>query len=294
MQMSANRLFVLVEGKETDPYFYSGIVRPICDAANIPCDIVRSDFVSGSGGKNNLIELYKYLHSVGTLTVVSGNAQKSCIFYLDKDIDDLMGKLISSPHLVYTPFYCAENGLFMYGDLALAAAAASSLDPEPLRTRIPDRDQWRRQKAEHWKRFLILCLLSHKLGLNCDCHYGGMASPLNAPADAPTNLTQAGAIESDLQSRSGLPAAKFKLKLRAITRYVERTYRRGLHDTLFNGKWYLEFLRREISIAAGTSRHHSPANRTLIASLSLTLNFSAQWTDHFRKPLSDLIKAASL
>lgn len=292
--MSTNRLFVLVEGKNADPFFYGSLLRSTCRAAGVPCDFVRADFVSGSGGKKTLIEIYKYLHSAGSLVLNSGHGRKSCMLYLDKDLDDVTHKLIKSPHVVYTPFYCTENGLFMHGNIVIAAAAASSLDPEKLRARIPVPEIWRRQRIEHWKEFLILCLLSHKLALNCECHYGGMTSPLNVPADAPTDLTRVAAIKTDLQTRAGLSTTKFNLKFKSQVRYIDRVFRKGLYDSLFNGKWYLELLRREIVIAAAGTSYHNPSNNTLTTSLSLTLDFDGPWASHFKQPLSDLISTAGL
>lgn len=287
--MSTNVLFVLVEGKHTDPFFYSRLLRPVCDAAGIPCDIVLANILSGPGGKNTLIDLYKYLDANSSLTYQARNLRKWCIFYMDKDVDDVMRKLIKSQHVVYTPFYCVENGLFMHGNPVDAAAAASSLDPAKIKPRIPGCGDWRRQKAECWKEFLVLSLLSHKLRVNCDCHYGRMKSPLNAPAEASTNTQRAEAIGAELRSQSGLPVSRFDLKLRATKRYVECTYRRGLHDLLFNGKWYFEFLRREINLAAGGKRYNNPSTGALTAALNLTLDFDGEWTEHFRRPLRDLI-----
>jgi hypothetical protein len=293
MQMSRHSLFVLVEGKEVDPFFYSGLLRPVCAALGSSCDIVRADFVTGTGGKQTLLQLHKYLESVGSLILQVGSVRKSCIFYLDKDIDDLLGKLVLSKHVVYTPFYCVENVLFVYGRIVRAAAAASSLDPENLERRIPDGNDWRRQSAENWKEFLVLSLLSQRLGVNCDCHYARTTSPLNVPPEAPTDLARASAIRTDLQVRSGLNRRSFDLRLGAIRRYVDCVYQQGRHDRLFNGKWYFELLRREINIAAGGRRYNSPPTTALTAALGLTLDFEGSWSEPFRQPLRDLIGTPS-
>jgi hypothetical protein len=289
--MSTNRLFAFVEGKDTDPFFYSALTRPICQAAGVPFDIVRSDIIAGSGGKQTLIALYLYLKLNHSLIQDVGKSPKWCLFFLDKDVDDVLRKLVNSPHIVYTPSYCVENLLFVHGELVLAAAAASSLEIDKIAAKIPDPDAWPRQKAEHWEEFLILSLLSHKLGVNCDCHYGRNSSPLNTPAEAPTNRGKADQIKAQLKADSGLPPAKFDQKFRSVSRYVACRYRKGLHDTLFNGKWYVEFLRREINSAAGGKRHNNPATGTLIATLNITLDFNAPWAEHFKKPLRDLINA---
>jgi hypothetical protein len=285
IQISRNGLFVIVEGKKTDPFFYSRLIGPICAAAGISYDIVYGNSVEGLGGKSTLIGLYEGLESNKLLARRDGNLDKRCLFYLDKDVDDVMHKLIRSPHVVYTPFHCVENALFMYGKLVDAAAAASSLDPARLAARMANPLEWCRQKAAHWKDFLVLCLLSHKLGINCECHYKCMRSPINSPPDAPVDAQKAEAIRADLQARSGLSDSGFNLKFRASSRYVECAFKKGLHDLLFNGKWYFELLRREIKLAGGGDA----SNDALIAALNLTVDFDGTWTEPFRRPLQELI-----
>lgn len=287
--MSTKQLFILVEGSDVDPFFYSRLLRPVCESAQIPCDVVRGDIVSGNGGKQTLLELHQYLASTGSLVQQIGTTRKWCLFCLDKDIDDLTGKLVSSRHIVYTPFYCVENALFMYGEVVTAAAAASSLDPEEIRARIPSCDEWRRRKTEHWKEFLVLSLLSNRLRVNCACHYGRRTSPLNAPADGPTDMQRADTIRQELRTRARLPLQTFDRKLGAVRRYVECRYRKNLHDTLFNGKWYIEFLRREIHLVSEGRRRNNPPTSALVGALNLSIDFSGPWTEHFRQPLRDLI-----
>jgi len=113
---------------------------------------------------------------------------------------------------------------------------------------------------------------------------------LNTPADAPTDRQLAGQIQAGLQARSGLPAKRFQRKLRSTRRFVDSRFRTGLHDSLFNGKWYLELLRREIDLATGGNDPSSPANRTIIAALNAALDFNGLWAEHFRQPLRELIR----
>jgi len=289
MRMSSRTLFVLVEGKNIDPFFYAQLVSPVCKDAGIAYEIIRSDFVAGSGGKQTLLELHKYLASVDSLTYDAENGRKHCIFFLDKDVDDTLCKLVRSKHLVYTPFYSVENALFAHGQLVLASAAAASLDPGDVVARIPDPAAWRRQVAELWREFLILSLLSVKIGAHCACHYASMTSPLNTPADSPTDMVRAVQVRSALRTASGLGQQKFDLKLQAVRRYVQRVYGKGWHDVLFNGKWYFEPLRREMSLIPGAGAHNKPSNGALISALSSSLDFSAGWADHFKQPLRDLL-----
>ena len=291
MQMSATRVFVLVEGKRTDPFFYAELAGSVCEAAGLSYEIVRANLFGDGGGKQILSKLYEYLQANKSLSDRTKGAPSLCVFYLDKDVDDILRDLIRSPHVVYTPFYTVENTLFVHGELVKAAAAAASLEVAAIRARIPDNGAWLREKAEQWKDFVVLCLLSRKNSLNCDCNYGCNTSPLNYPPEAPTDKVAVLARKAELQVRLGLPAERFERKFRAAARLIDRIYRSGQHGVVFNGKWYRGLLVREIELAAGGQEYDkSSLANSLISALRASLDFNAGWADHFKDPLRELIK----
>src|SRR5260370_23440975 len=234
--MSATRVFIFVEGRHTDVFFYGELSRPVCDSAGLEREIVRADRVSGSGGKQDLLALYRYLEAADSLTERSKGTESWCLFYLDKDVDDILGQVVLSPHIVYTPCYTVENALFMYGDLIRAMAAASSLDPARLTRRIPDKTAWAREKANAWKEFVALCLFSQKYGVHTDCTYKRNSSPLHESGSHDL-AGQLQVRKNELQQRSGLTAEQIERKFQASLRLVERIYKKNLHDSVFNGKW---------------------------------------------------------
>ncbi len=133
----------------------------------------------------------------------------------------------------------------MYGDLIRAMAASSSVDAAGLARRIPDKTTWARGKAEAWREFVALCLFSQKHGIHTDCTYKCNSSPLHeSGAETVADRLQARKIE--LQQRSGLTAEQIERKFRASLRMVDRIYRKNQHDAMFNGKWYVPLLMREI------------------------------------------------
>jgi hypothetical protein len=287
--MSATRVFIFVEGKHTDVFFYGELSRSVCDGAGLEREIVRADRVSGSGGKQSLLGLYRYLESAGSLVDRSKGVESWCLFYLDKDVDDILGKAELSPHIVYTPCYTIENALFMYGDLIRAMAAASSLDAADLALRIPDKTAWAREKADVWREFIALCLFSQKYGIHTDCTYKCNSSPLHA-GGAETVADRLRARKVDMQQRSGLTAEQIERKFRAALRMIDRIYRKHQHDSVFNGKWYVPLLMQEIVAAAGGEQYSTHAlSNGLTSALRATLDFNGLWADHFKAPLRELM-----
>ena len=287
--MSATRVFILVEGRHADVFFYGELSRPVCEAVGLEFEIVRADRVSESGGKQNLLALYRYLEAVDSLTEHSKGTESWCLFYLDKDVDDILGQAVLSPHIVYTPCYSVENALFIYGDVIRAMAAASSLDAARIRLRVPDKIIWAREKATAWREFVALCLFSQKHDIHTDCTYKRNSSPLHE-SGTETVAERLEARKIDLQQRSGLTAEQIERKFLASLRLIERTYRKNQHDSVFNGKWYVPLLMKEIEVAAEGEQYNAHAlSNSLAAALKATLDFNGVWTDHFRAPLRELI-----
>jgi hypothetical protein len=288
MQMSASRAFILVEGRDTDVFFYDEICRPVCEAASVPYDVVRADRVSTGGGKSALLDLYSFLKAKHSLINCWKGVPKVCIFYLDKDVDDVLKSTLHSLHIVYTPSYNVENLLFALADL-VRAAAASSLAASHLQPRIVDSAAWTRRVADLWKDFVTLCLFSLKHRANCDCTYACSTSPLNLPPDAPAIPAEIDARKAQVRQLLGLSEPQFERLYGAASRLVERIYRAGRHDVIFNGKWYRAAMIREIQLAAGSAYKPHALSNSIMAALRATLDFSGTWADHFRRPLQELL-----
>jgi len=287
--MSAARVFIFVEGRNTDVFFYGEVSRPVCEAVGLECEIVRADRVSSTGGKQGLLALYRHFEATDSLTERSKGTESWCLFYLDKDVDDILGELVLSPHIIYSPCYTVENALFMFGDLIRAMAAASSLDTARLARRIPDKTAWARGKATAWREFVALCLFSEKQGIHTDCTYNCNSSPLHEGGQG-TVADRLQARKIELEQRSGLTAEQIDRKFRASLRLIDRIYRKNQHDSVFNGKWYIPLLMREIEAVADGEQYNAHAlSNGLTAALRATLDFNGIWTEHFRVPLRELI-----
>lgn len=292
MQMSRTRVFVLVEGRRVDRFFYSELLGPICRASGLKFEIVLANRFAECGGKRGLLSLHEFLRAGSSLVLSSQTGTSLCIFYMDKDVDDVLGRLVKSRHIVYTPFYTVENLLFAHGDVIRASAAASSLPTEAIGQRIPDSGIWRRARAELWKDFVALCLFSQKNRVNFSCNYGRSTSLLNDPPEAPTNINELNARKDELRELLGLSQGDCERKTRAAFRLVERAYRKGWHELVFNGKWYVGLLAREIELAAngeGYNRQSLPDK--LLAALAMSVDFNGAWADYFKEPLRELIAA---
>jgi hypothetical protein len=293
MQMSKDQLFVFVEGRDIDPYFYARLCRPVCDEFGKSLEVVIADRLLGrGGGKNVLIQFFKFLQSNGALSDRSYGVTKAAFFFLDKDVDDLFKRAIQSPHITYTRFYCVENHLFVHGNIQTSIAVAATLDPGPIQRQIPDASAWRQAVARMWVDWLALCLVAKRLSLTASASYSRARSAVNDPIDAPTDPAQFAGCVAAMKARTTMPANGFDRLLDAAANFADRTIGANDADKIFKGKWYVAFSEREASAAGG----RVPFNRNgfgdrLIAALLTTIDFDDPWTDHFRQPLRRLLSA---
>jgi hypothetical protein len=274
-------LFVLVESTN-DTYFWSEIVRPECQRAGIELHVTSAELLSGnSGGKQVLLGFFAYLQEQHSLQSEVDGVRTAAIFLLDKDVDDYLGVLVRSPHIVYTEPYELENYLFIHGDLAQAAAASGSLDAGTVGKHLGDYAEWRCRAAAAWKEWVSLCLLSHSGGFGC-CNFERPCSPINRGCRGPV----------DQGDRSGLSAKEFNKSLKKVVQDVNRIYSEGRFDVLFKGKWYAHFLAEDIgtlAAALGVRYKKNYIQDRLKSTLELTLDCDGAWADALRRPVRCLL-----
>ena len=290
MQMSNHRIFAFVEGK-TDPYFYSRICESVCAPAGITFELRRAqELPAQAGGKQALLVFFGYMRRVALLLSDFKGKTWGAIFFVDKDVDDLMRTQKRSPHLVYTEYYDFENYIFKYGDLLNAMSAAASVNRLWLESQIGTVDTWRSSLAERWKEWVELCLFAKLKKVPGTVNYGVSVSPINIAINGPVDTTRYQQHLINLETASGLTNVQFVRSFRRISKLVEALYRSGEHDRIFKGKWYMALFEADIKTLAGTTPINSRglANR-LVYVLAATLDFDEGWADHFKDPIRDLI-----
>lgn len=289
MQISSTDLFVFVEGKKSDPYFYANICATtpnlhvryeICTAQQLP---------GASGGKQCLLNFFSFLRQRNLLILSLGGQKTTCIFFLDKDVDDLQHKKMRSQHVVYTEHYDVQNYIFMHGDLLTGAASAASVDPGRLRSELNNATTWCLRIAIMWREWICLCLRALEDDISCEANYSVLSRIQTRPC-GPTDAGRYAAKTHTLARRCGLPVDIFRQRLASTLKKVDRYFARGQHHRLFKGKWFATVLADDIDrIMAGQPYdNHGLVNR-LTYCVAATLDFTEPWAEHFKTPMSDVV-----
>lgn len=288
MQLSSSDLFIFVEGKRTDPYFYAGICASIPDL-HVRYEICTAVQLPGAtGGKQALLSFFFFLRQRKALVSSWAGQKTTCIFFLDKDVDDLQRTKKRSVHVVYTEYYDVQNYIFMHGNLLNGAASAASVDPVRLRVELSDAPRWCLRIAGLWREWISLCLGVLEERISCEANYRVVSRVQTRPC-GPTDAGRYAAVIRNVARRCGLPVAVFRRRLAAKTRKVDRYFASGQHHEIFKGKWFATVLADDIDrIMAGRAYDIKGLSSRLTSSVAATLDFAEPWADHFRNPIHNV------
>jgi hypothetical protein len=291
MQVSNRRFFGFVEGKDSDRYFYGRLCECVCTKLNVSYEIVIADqlSVAGSGGKQILLDFFRYVRRINFLNNEFQGKVTTALFFVDKDIDDIERKLLRSDHVVYTEHYQVENYLFIYGNLIDSAAAAAGLDRNLVLARLGDLSTWRRSRAQLWSEWVKICVFVKSRRVRGTANYG-ITSPLNDPPLSDTNQALFMHMLGDIETASGFSARTFLNAFRRTSAFVNNLFARGEHDRIFKGKWYGVLIDSELrQVAAGLPYDNQHVAHRLLTALAVTLDYEGSWADHFKRQIGQLL-----
>ena len=211
------------------------------------------------------------------------------LFYVDKDIDDILRICKRSQHLIYTQYYDLLNYIFEEGDIVTGAAAAASMDPQLLAPRLSVAHRWCQEAAEKWKEWVKLCIFVNKHSVHCESNYR-VNSKVNKPPNDPVDTALYAAKLQQLERASRLTGQAFLDKYEPVSRRVDKYYALGQHHRIFKGKWYAVLLVEDIKAIAGPKGYASKGLRSKVPStIMATLDFDQPWANHLRAPLESLV-----
>jgi hypothetical protein len=235
------------------------------------------------------LRFFEYLKDRGALFDDFQGKKTLSVFFLDKDVDDLTGRIMDSPHILYTEHYEHENYLFRHGDVVTGAATAAAIDPAVIRQTLGDVPRWRRGCADLWRDWVTLCVYSQIYNVTSIPNYG-VRSRVNTDCFGDIDAALLEGHRRDLSQASGISEVDFELRLAVITTRVNDLYRQNKHDSVFKGKWYASFLENRVRTAAGVGGYDQNGfEGRLLAAVSATLDIGDPWADRFRKYIEQLL-----
>ncbi|MHB8067555.1 MAG: hypothetical protein ACYDIC_06605 [Desulfobaccales bacterium] len=282
LQMSRHQLIVFVEGKECDPYFFGKLCETVCKPLKISYQVrLAHELPAKSGGKTALIEFYRLLRRSSSLVSQLGQKRTGVIFFLDKDIDDLLHCKCRSEHVIYTEYFDVQNHIFRASDFHEGLASAASIDPAIIRSHSMFSGNWCRRAALRWKEWIKLCVFTQKYKVRSACNYR-VTSRINHPLNGPLDPTRQTPTLAALSSAFSGSMPEFARAMSVVSEYIDRLFEKGLQDRVFKGKWYATLAELDIRDAfSGRSFAADGMAKRLPCALSIMLDFSAPWASTF-------------
>ena len=289
MQMSSTKVFIFVEGKKIDSFFFGKICSTI-EQPNFTYEIITaSRILNETGGKQALLTFFSYLRRSNKLISDLSGKRTVTIFYLDKDVDDILRVKKRSEHLVYTEYYDIENYIFEYGDLLNGAAAAASIDPARLSNYFSNAHRWCKLATNKWRKWVVLCLFVMREHIPCEANYRMPSRIHESPCGSIDNLKYSSFL-SRLQTKTCLYSDTFKQRLKEVSKRVDFYYNKDKHHYIFKGKWFAYILSDEIKkIMSGVNYDANDLINRLPSIIAITLDFRGTWADHFKIPLRNIL-----
>ncbi|MHB8852379.1 MAG: DUF4435 domain-containing protein [Ignavibacteriaceae bacterium] len=289
-QLSSANLIALVEGKEIDPYFYGKISEKFCKELGLTYSVrTAKDLDSHTGGKEALIKYYKCLRRNHKLVTDFKGKKTIIIFFLDKDLDDLLKIMCRSKHVIYTNMYDIQNHLFKASSLIDSICASAHVDPQIVNKIELFKKDWLKIAAERWKEWIAICVIAKKYKLNLKNYRA--TSQINEPINGPVNKNKLIIYYNSIKRETGWSDAKFKLILNKTLLYVDRAIALDAHDKIFKGKWYSQILEKDLR----DQPEMADANlngfcKRMISSLMVCIDYDSKSIQHFFNSLNALFK----
>lgn len=244
MQISTAQIFAFVEGGLDRP-FVERLLRLFVPAPTRVRVVAIKETDSGTGGKAALVDHFRRLRRKGHLLASAWGKPFVSLFFLDKDADDALRKLIVSPHVAYTPTYDLEGSLFSCGDVVEAVSGACHVTRQQAETLVGDVGDFLIQLSRNWSDWITLCLISQYKKKNFGCTFDRI-SMVNKDPILPPDPAELDAWKIKARSELALSDQSFNRLYSRFFALVHASILAGEPLRYFKGKWLKHALQRRV------------------------------------------------
>ncbi|WHE36411.1 hypothetical protein [Microbacterium sp. BDGP8] len=276
VKMGKARLWAVVEGKEFDTPYYE---RLLSESIEGEVRIMRAEdlVVDGvsAGGKSHVKKVFDLFESQGALTQRNNNTRIDVMFFMDRDDDEFLSKLVNNDHVHYTTHADVEAEIVAYADHAEAVSIAFSL-PRTLARRIPLADSMS-ELAQLWEEWITLRIASARAEWS-DTRFA-QKSGINVPLDGPVDQDRVDAICARVVT--ACPNWE-DIRGEAARHYASKQLS-GEAQHLVKGKWMPWLLIRKVRAGVSDPRSLPTVSESyLLGILLANIDFKADWAEKTR------------
>jgi hypothetical protein len=280
------KLFIVVEGKSTDVWFYDEIIRQSGSLSGEASRIYPVEFVSrgldgkdSGAGKKRVISLFKYLSSTSGFTLESGGSRRTMAFCVDADHDHVVDSKIEDDHFIYTELPDAEAHLAEAVDLHLIGRRMLSASAADATAYVRSLEGWRDELAQSWREWFVLCLTYY---------YGGLRelTPGTPPATSNKGMRQLDSGELSRKIRDfELGPLSGEDKSEAVDlakKRIDEYFDSDEEAQLLKGKWLISYLKEKSNeFARQNGLQRIKNDEAVREAMKAAVSFTPPWIDYY-------------
>lgn len=171
LRMTGADTVLFVEGKENDTFYYQEIVRRYEEKTGRLVELRYATELpnaalgrGGAGGKRPLVRAAAFLEKWRAHQTIGLPADKEIAFCVDKDVDEIEGKIVHLRGLIYTRLHSVENHLVVNVDINRALAAAFSTSTQQVAAKLQGAGSLE-SLARNWRDWVIWLCPRHLFNL---------------------------------------------------------------------------------------------------------------------------------
>lgn len=276
VRMSRSRVWAIVEGSSNDVPFYETLLvegAGVTEVEVLQASDLQVDGVS-AGGKTHALKLMRALREVNGLQQTNKVTKIDVVFFLDRDDDEYLGKLVDNDHVLYTTHADVEAEIIAHSALKSAVSRTFSVSRAEAQSLTPINPMG--DLAERWAEWIALRLASG------ECQWGdtrfSQISKINRP--------KYGEVESALVVQvcnrvAEECAERWEPAVERAREHVASSLRSGDGNLLVKGKWVPEFIISQVLKAADSERNLPKATTAqLLTACLLCVDFRSAWSGY--------------
>ncbi|MFD3458410.1 hypothetical protein ACFWVM_01760 [Nocardia fluminea] len=228
-------LFLVIEGKKTEPWFYDEICMASPKIRNLKYAVYPVETVARGatgGGKTQVFQVFDEVRKSGALSHRTAANQAAVMFCVDADHDRIIGGMRRSKNITYTALPDVEAHIFDDFDIEVFLRRSYSACDADLRSFSNSLRDWRNGVARQWRPWFEMCLTAH---------YCGLRDP--SPGTPPRVLPACGSVEptglTHLEKKiiAAVGSSRYAIEHKRAISDLDKLYIRNHEYKLLKGKW---------------------------------------------------------
>ncbi|AHH94243.1 hypothetical protein [Kutzneria albida] len=293
---SSDVVFVFIEGKETDPWFYDEILSNHPKLQGVQIAVLEVEHATKNqgtpkaGGKGRALTLYEELRRSNGLLFDDNGRTRAVMFCLDADHDRILNKVRRSRHITYTLLPDSEAHVYdscSIGEIARSVMSLTAPQAKAVESSLGD---YRYELFKLWENWLALCWLSSYLDFTWGIGPGAISQINGKNSFDACDEAKLSSMRSALLKRCSPQASSIKEYESHVAAILKRLHIPENSKKCLKGKWLTKYLFHRLNAYADTHRHKKVASQeSIIVAARSCAKLNGKWNTYLVNRVAALV-----